>query len=140
MPGRYKSVRRLALCQGQRSCRAKKKKKEEQTQSNLSLSFVPCWHLRLNPEKDRFPQITPFQPPRTVPVLTSTYAQIKKKTPVNVIERSRDGTPRSKYDKSEGHTRSPCASNLVQFQLLFTKLRQFEKQMAHPISFYRPPF
>ena len=52
---------------------------------------------------------------------------------------SRDVTPRSKYNKSERHPRSPCASNLVQFQLLFTKLRHFEKKLAHPISFDRPP-
>ena len=40
------------------------------------------------------------------------HPNFKKK--VTVIERSRDVTPRSKYDKSKGHPSSPCASNLVQ--------------------------
>ena len=47
---------------------------------------------------------------RAVSVLTSTYTQIFKKR-VKVIERARDITPRSKYDKSKGHPSSP---NLVQ--------------------------
>ena len=45
---------------------------------------------------------------------------------VKVTKRSCDVTPRSKYQESKGHTWSPCASNLVQFRLLFTKLRHFE--------------
>ena len=46
---------------------------------------------------------------------------------MKVTKRSCDVTPRSKYQKSKGHPWSPCASNLVQFRLLFTKLRHFEK-------------
>ena len=46
---------------------------------------------------------------------------------VKVTKRSCDVTPRLKYQKSKGHPWSPCASNLVQFRLLFTKLRHFEK-------------
>ena len=45
---------------------------------------------------------------------------------MKVTKRSCDVTPRSKYQKSKGHPWSPCASNLVQFRLLFTKLRHFE--------------
>ena len=45
---------------------------------------------------------------------------------VKVTKRSCDVTPRSKYQKSKGHPWSPCPSNLVQFRLLFTKLRHFE--------------
>ena len=56
------------------------------------------------------------------------YLRPNLKKTVKVGESSRDVTPRSKYDKSEGHIRSPYASNLVQFQLLFTKLQHFEKK------------
>ena len=53
---------------------------------------------------------------------------------MKVTERSCDVTPRSKYQKSKGHPWSPCASNLVQFRLLFTKLRHFEKNGTHHFS------
>ena len=46
---------------------------------------------------------------------------------MKVTKRSCDVTPRSKYQRSKGRPWSPCASNLVQFRLLFTKLRHFEK-------------
>ena len=46
---------------------------------------------------------------------------------VKVTKRSCDVTPRSMYQQSKGHPWSPCASNSVQFQLLFTKLWHFEK-------------
>ena len=36
--------------------------------------------------------------------------------------------------KSKGHPRSPCASNLVQFRLLFTKLRYLEKNGTRHFS------
>ena len=76
-------------------------------------------------------------PTPTISVLTSTYTQTKKK--VKVIERSRDVTPRSKYEKSKGHPSSPYASNSVQFRLLFTKSRYFEKNCHMPFFFDRPP-
>ena len=41
---------------------------------------------------------------------------------------------RSKYQKSKGHPWSPCASNLVQFRLIFTKLRHFEKNGTRHFS------
>ena len=47
---------------------------------------------------------------------------------------SYDVTPRSKYQKSKGHPWSRCASNLVQFRLLFTKLRHFEKNGTRHFS------
>ena len=50
---------------------------------------------------------------------------------MKVTERSRDVTPRSKHQKAKGH---PCASNLVQFRLLFTKLRHFEKDGTRHFS------
>ena len=53
---------------------------------------------------------------------------------MKVTKRSRDVTPRSKYQKSKGHPWSPCASNLVQFRLLFTKLRHFEKNGTRNFS------
>ena len=46
---------------------------------------------------------------------------------MKVTKRSCDVTPRSKYQRSKGHPWSPCASNLVQFRLLFTKLRHFDE-------------
>ena len=51
-----------------------------------------------------------------------------------VTKRSCDVTPRSKYQKSKGRPWSPCASNLVQFRLLFTKLRHFEKNGTRHFS------
>ena len=45
-----------------------------------------------------------------------------------------DVTPRSKYQKSKGHRWSPCASNLVQFRLIFTKLRHFGKNATRHFS------
>ena len=77
-------------------------------------------------------------PTPTVLVLTSTYTQIYKKKG-KVIERSGDFTPRSKYEKSKGYPSSPCASNLVQFRLLYTKSRHFEKKWHAPFLFDRPP-
>ena len=53
---------------------------------------------------------------------------------MKVTKRSCDVTPRSKYQNSKGHPWSPCASNLVQFQLLFTKLRHFEKNGTRNFS------
>ena len=53
---------------------------------------------------------------------------------VKVTKRSCDVTPRSKYHKSKGHPWSPCASNLVQFWLLFTKLRHFERNGTRHFS------
>ena len=53
---------------------------------------------------------------------------------MKVTKRSCDVTPRSKYQKSKGHPWSPCASNLVQFRLLFTKLRHFEKKCTRNFS------
>ena len=53
-------------------------------------------------------------------MLTSIYAKVFEK--------------RSKYQKSKGHPWSPCASNLVQFRLLFTKLRHFEKHGTRHFS------
>ena len=52
-----------------------------------------------------------------------------------VIERSCDVTPRSKFEKSKGHSRSPCALNLVQFRPLFPELRHFDK-LARAISLW----
>ena len=40
----------------------------------------------------------------------------------------------SKYQQSKGHPWSPCASNLGQFRLLFTKLRHFEKNGTRNFS------
>ena len=71
-------------------------------------------------------------PTPTVSTLTSTYAQLKKT--VKVIKMSRDFTPRSMYDKPKRTPRSPCASNVVQFQLLFTKLRHFEENGTPHLS------
>ena len=56
-----------------------------------------------------------------------------------VTKRSCDVTPRSMYQKSKGHPWSPCASNLVQFRLLFTKLRHFGKKWHMSFFFDRPP-
>ena len=53
---------------------------------------------------------------------------------MKVTKRSCDVTPRSKYQKSKGHPWLPCASNLVQFRLLFTKLRHFEKNGTRQFS------
>ena len=53
---------------------------------------------------------------------------------MKVTKRSFDVTPRSKYQESKGHPWSPCASNLVQFRLLFTKLRHFEKNGTRHFS------
>ena len=53
---------------------------------------------------------------------------------MKVTKKSCDVTPRSKYQKSKGHPWSPCASNLVQFRLLFTKLRHFEKNGTRNFS------
>ena len=53
---------------------------------------------------------------------------------MKVTKRSCDVTPRSKYQKSKGHPWSPCTSNLVQFRLLFTKLRHFEKNGTRNFS------
>ena len=53
---------------------------------------------------------------------------------MKVTKGSCDVTPRSKYQKSKGHPWSPCASNLVQFRLLFTKLRHFEKNGTRNFS------
>ena len=53
---------------------------------------------------------------------------------MKVTKRACDVTPRSKYQKSKGHPWSPCASNLVQFRLLFTKLRHFEKNGTRNFS------
>ena len=36
--------------------------------------------------------------------------------------------------RPKGHPWSPCASNLVQFRLLFTKLRHFEKSGTRQFS------
>ena len=47
---------------------------------------------------------------------------------------SRDVSPRSKYDKPKRHPSSPCASHLVQFRLLFTKLWHFEQNGTHHFS------
>ena len=44
---------------------------------------------------------------------------------VKIIERSCDITPRSKYEKSKGHPRSPGAPNMVQFWPLFPELQHF---------------
>ena len=38
---------------------------------------------------------------------------------MKVTKRSCDVTPRSKYQKPKGRPWSPCASNVVQFRLLF---------------------
>ena len=51
-----------------------------------------------------------------------------------MTKRSCDVTPRPKYQKSKGHPWSPCASNLVQFRLLFTKLRHFEENGTRHFS------
>ena len=53
---------------------------------------------------------------------------------MKVTKRSCDVTPRSKYQKSKGYPWSPCASNLVQFRLLLTKLRHFEKNGTRNFS------
>ena len=53
---------------------------------------------------------------------------------MKVTKRSCDVTPRSKYQKSKGHPWPPCTSNLVQFRLLFTKLRHFEKNGTRNFS------
>ena len=53
---------------------------------------------------------------------------------MKVTKRSCDVTPRSKYQRSKGHPWSPCASNLVQFRLLLTKLRHFEKNGTRNFS------
>ena len=53
---------------------------------------------------------------------------------MKVTKRSCDVTPRSKYEKSKGHLWPPCASNLVQFRQLFTKLRHFEKNGTRNFS------
>ena len=53
---------------------------------------------------------------------------------MKVTKRSCDVTPRSKYQKSKGRPWSPCASNLVQFRLLFTTLRHFEKNGTRHFS------
>ena len=53
---------------------------------------------------------------------------------MKVTKRSCDVTPRSKYQKSKGHPWSPCASNLVQFRLLFTKLQHFGKNGTRNFS------
>ena len=62
---------------------------------------------------------------------SNLHPNLKK---VKVIERSRDVTPRLKYDKSKGHPSFPCASNLVQFRILFTKLWHFERIGTHHFS------
>ena len=53
---------------------------------------------------------------------------------MKVTKRSCDVTPRSKYQKSKGHPWSPCASNLAQFRLLFTKLRHLKKNGTRHLS------
>ena len=53
---------------------------------------------------------------------------------VKVTKRSCDVTPRSTYQELKGHPWPPCASNLVQFRLLFTKLRHFEKNGTRHFS------
>ena len=68
----------------------------------------------------------------TVFVLTSIYAKVFGH--FMATTRSCDVTPRSKYQKSKGHPWSPCASNLVQFRLLFTKLRHFGKNGTRNFS------
>ena len=53
-----------------------------------------------------------------------------------VIEKSRDVPPRSKYEKSKGHPRSPCAPNMVQlcaeiFELnLAPSVRKADQRMS----------
>ena len=101
-----KGSRRLALCQSQRSCRAKNGKSRVKTfiydfpklHHSSSNSLGANVHLR----------------------------QIFLKT-VKVIKRSRDVTPRSKIRESKGRPRSPCAPNMVQFRPLFPELRHFEE-------------
>ena len=51
-----------------------------------------------------------------------------------MTQRSCDVTPRSKYQESKGHPWRPSASNLVQFRLLFTKVRYFEKNGTRHFS------
>ena len=53
---------------------------------------------------------------------------------MKVTKRSCDVTPRSKYQKSKGHPWSPCASDLVQFRLLLTKLRHLKKNGTRHFS------
>ena len=49
---------------------------------------------------------------------------------VKVTKRSCDVTPSSKYQESKGHPWPPCASNLVQFRLLFIGILVFKHTLA----------
>ena len=100
-----KGLRRLALCQGQRSCRAKNRK-------------IQSKYLYL-----RFPQLHHSSPNSFG--ANVHLRQFFKKT-VKVLERSRDVTPRSKVEKSKGRPRSPCAPNMVQFRpLIISRVTAF---------------
>ena len=69
----------------------------------------------------------------TVFVLTSIYAKVFEKR-----WRSQKGHVTShqgqRIKSRKGHPWSPCASNLVQFRLLFTKLQHFEKNGTRNFS------
>ena len=106
----WKGSRTLTLCQGQRSCRAKNRKK------TLSYDFPKLHHSKTNNYC------------ANVHLRQSFWKTVK------VTKRSCDVTPRSKYQQSKGHPWSPCASNLVQSRLSFTKLRHFEKNGTRHLS------
>ena len=124
---------RLALCQGPRSCRARK---IQGGSHRLALCQGPRSCRARNREtqsKDpwlKFRQITPFQ---TQQVCANVHLRQSFWKTVKVTKRACDVTPRSKYQKSKGHPWTPCALNLVQFRLLFTASYGILKKMAHVI-------
>ena len=124
----------MALCQGPRSCRARK---IQVGSHRLALCQGPG-HAELEIEKPRVKTLS-YDFPKLHHSKTNSFCanvhlrQSFLKT-VKVTKRSCVVTPRSKYQKSKGHPWSPCASNLVQFRLLFTKLRHFEKNGTRHFS------
>ena len=102
-----KGLRRLALCQGQRSCRVKK---WEKSRVEVFIYDFPKLH---------------HSSPNSFGANGHLHKKVCKTG--KVIERSRDVTPRPKREKSKGPPRSPCALNMVQFRPLFPELRHFEK-------------
>ena len=116
-----KSSRRLALCQGQRSRRVKNRTNPNKRVKTFSCDFPKFYHS--NPNSFG----------------ANVHLRPNLKKTVKVIERSGDVTP--KYDKLEGHTRSPCTPKMVQFWPVFTELwHSGEKKDWHvPLFFDRQP-
>ena len=89
------------------------------------------------PPHPGLPPMLTFSPNYTIPnptvfVLTSIYAKVLEKRWRS--QKCHVTSHQGQSQKSKGHPWSPCASNLVQFRLIFTNLRHFEKNGTRHFS------